>query len=60
MIQQSGNLLLPLVTLGITNAVVRFGLDRGVKKATCSPRGFLSIGAGFLLLMLLFAAARTL
>ncbi len=54
MIQQSGNLLLPLVTLGITNAVVRFdSIEALKKKATCSPRGFLSIGAGFLLLMLL-------
>ena len=53
MIQQSGNLLLPLVTLGITNAVVRFGLDRGVKKSHVFTTGLLSIGAGFLLLMLL-------
>ncbi|MBO5929001.1 MAG: hypothetical protein J6Q42_03160, partial [Clostridia bacterium] len=27
MLQQSGNLLLPLITLGIINAVLRFGLD---------------------------------
>ncbi len=53
MIQQSGNLLLPLVTLGITNAVVRFGLDKGVKKSHVFTTGLLSIGAGFLLLMLI-------
>lgn len=39
LIQQTGNLLLPLVTLGITNAVIRFGLDRGVKKAMYLRRG---------------------
>lgn len=29
LIVQTGNLLLPLVSLGIINAVIRFGLDRG-------------------------------
>ncbi len=51
LIQQSGNLLLPLVTLGITNAVVRFGLDKGVRKSDVFTTGLLSIGVGFLALL---------
>ena len=33
LIVQTGNLLLPLVSLGIINAVIRFGLDRQVRKS---------------------------
>ena len=43
MLQQSGNLLLPLITLGITNAVVRFGLDKGVRKSDVFTTGLLSL-----------------
>ncbi len=53
LIQQSGNLLLPLVTLGITNAVVRFGLDKGVKKQDVFTTGLLSLLAGMVLLLLI-------
>ncbi len=52
LIQQSGNLLLPLVTLGITNAVVRFGLEKGVKKQDVFTTGALSLFAGMILLLL--------
>lgn len=52
LIQQSGNLLLPLVTLGITNAVVRFGLDKGVRKSDVFTTGLLSLLGGFVLLLL--------
>lgn len=51
LIQQSGNLLLPLVTLGITNAVVRFGLDKGVRKSDVFTTGLLSVGVGFFVLL---------
>ncbi|MBQ6830504.1 MAG: polysaccharide biosynthesis C-terminal domain-containing protein [Clostridia bacterium] len=50
LIQQSGNLLLPLVTLGIVNAVVRFGLDKGVRKSDVFTTGLLSILGGSILL----------
>ena len=33
MIVDMGNLLLPVVTLGIVNSIIRFGLDRSVKKS---------------------------
>lgn len=51
LIQQSGNLLLPLITLGITNAVVRFGLEKGVRKSDVFTTGLLSLGGGSLLLL---------
>lgn len=53
LIQQSGNLLLPLVTLGITNAVVRFGLDKGVRKSDVFTTGLLSLAGGFVVLLLI-------
>lgn len=53
LIQQSGNLLLPLVTLGITNAVVRFGLDKGVRKQDVFTTGLLSLVGGMVLLLII-------
>ena len=51
LIQQSGNLLLPLVTLGITNAVVRFGLEKGVSKQGVFTTGLFSLLGGMILLL---------
>ncbi len=53
LIQQSGNLLLPLVTLGITNAVVRFGLDKNVKKSDVFTTGLVSLFVGMVVLLLI-------
>ncbi len=53
MLQQSGNLLLPLITLGITNAVVRFGLDKGVRKSDVFTTGLVSLLGGLVLLLLI-------
>ncbi len=51
LIQQSGNLLLPLVTLGITNAVVRFGLEKGVRKQDVFTTGLMALFGGMILLL---------
>ena len=32
LIQQISNLLVPIVTLGVTNALIRFGLDKSFRK----------------------------
>ncbi|MGL5972847.1 MAG: oligosaccharide flippase family protein [Oscillospiraceae bacterium] len=40
---QTGNLLLPVVSLGITNAVIRFGLDKNFRKSDVFTTGVLSI-----------------
>lgn len=53
LIMQAANLLIPVVSLGIMNAVVRFGLDRGYSKQGVFTAGAASIGVGFLV----FAAA---
>ena len=53
MLQQSGNLLLPLITLGITNAVVRFGLDKGVRKSDVFTTGLISLFGGMIFLLLI-------
>ncbi|MGI5906295.1 MAG: lipopolysaccharide biosynthesis protein [Candidatus Pararuminococcus gallinarum] len=52
LVVQTGNLLLPLVSLGIINGVVRFGLDRSVRKSDVFSTGILSIVAGFIILLL--------
>ena len=52
LIVQTGNLLLPLVTLGIVNAVIRFGLDKSVRKSDVLTSGFLTLGIGFVVLLL--------
>jgi O-antigen/teichoic acid export membrane protein len=53
MLQQSGNLLLPLITLGIINAVLRFGLDKGIKKSDVFTTGLVSLIGGAVLLLCL-------
>ena len=53
MIVDMGNLLLPVVTLGIINSIIRFGLDKSIKKSDVFSTGFLTILFGFLLLLVL-------
>ncbi|MEG1380858.1 MAG: polysaccharide biosynthesis C-terminal domain-containing protein [Ruthenibacterium sp.] len=45
--------LIPIVSLGIANAVIRFGLEKGVSKAQVYTNGILSVGAGFVILLAL-------
>ncbi len=54
LVTNSANLLIPLVSLGISNAVIRFGLEKGVSKPSVFTGGLAAIGGGFAL-MLLFA-----
>ncbi len=50
---QIGNFLLPVVSCGIINGIIRFGLDKYYKKSDVFTTGFLTIISGFLLLLLL-------
>ncbi|MDL2295109.1 polysaccharide biosynthesis C-terminal domain-containing protein [Ruminococcaceae bacterium OttesenSCG-928-D13] len=50
----SANLLIPLVSLGISNAVIRFGLEKNVSKDGVFTGGLVSIGFGFGLMVLLY------
>ena len=48
----SASLLLPVAMLGITNAVIRFGLDDDYKQSDVFTTGLLSVGIGFGFLLL--------
>lgn len=47
LIIQTSNLLIPIVSLGIANAVIRFGLDKSIKKSDVFSIGLLTILCGF-------------
>lgn len=51
LIFQAGNFLLPVVSLGITNSIIRFGLDKAVKKEEVFSTGILAVFFGFLVLL---------
>ncbi|MEG2923490.1 MAG: polysaccharide biosynthesis C-terminal domain-containing protein [Oscillospiraceae bacterium] len=55
---QCANLLIPLVSLGISNSVIRFGLEKGIPKQQVFSNGFSAIMAGFVLMILLYPALR--
>ena len=55
---QCANLLIPLVSLGISNAVIRFGLEKGIPKARIFTNGFFAIFFGFFLLLLFYPLLR--
>lgn len=48
-----GNLLIPIVSLGISNAIIRYGLERGVAKKSVYTNGFLAVFLGFGVLLCL-------
>lgn len=54
LLNQCASLLIPLVSLGIANAVIRFGLEKGVKKGSIYMNGLAAIGMGFAGLILLY------
>ncbi len=58
LLNQCASLLIPLVSLGIANAVVRFGLEKGVRKSAVYMNGLTAIFMGFLLLLLLYPLLR--
>lgn len=47
LIVQSSNLLIPIVSVGITNGVIRFGLDKTVNKSDVFTTGLLTVLCGF-------------
>lgn len=47
LIIQTANLLFPLVTLGITNSIIRFGVDRSYRKNDVFTAGLLCMLSGF-------------
>lgn len=53
LIIQTSNLLIPIVSLGIANAVIRFGLDKSVKKSDVFTIGLITILCGFGIFLIL-------
>lgn len=47
LIVQTSNLLIPIVTVGITNGVIRFGLDRSINRNDVFSTGLFTIFCGF-------------
>jgi len=53
LIIQTSNLLIPIVSLGIANGVIRFGLDKSVKKSDVFSIGLITIICGFGIFLIL-------
>lgn len=53
LIVQTANLLIPIVSLGITNGVIRFGLDKSNNSSDVFSTGLFTILGGFILFLLL-------
>lgn len=51
LMQSVANLLIPVVSLGVSFAVIRFGLDRSVDKASVFMNGLATICTGFALML---------
>lgn len=54
LMMQTANLLIPLVSLGISNSIIRFGLDDKYSKRTVFTTGVFTLGAGYLILLAAF------
>lgn len=51
-VRTTADMLIPLVSLGISNAVIRFGLEKANDKRQVFTNGLLAIGLGFIVLLL--------
>ena len=49
---QTGNLIIPIASVGIANGVIRYGLERSSNKASVFTTGILVTLAGFFVLAL--------
>lgn len=52
LIVQTSNLLIPIVSVGITNGVIRFGLDKSANKSEVFTTGLITILCGFIIFLL--------
>lgn len=58
LLNQFANFAIPLVSLGISNAVIRYGLEKNIRKKQVYTNGILAIFMGFVLFILLFPLLR--
>ncbi|WP_395151301.1 lipopolysaccharide biosynthesis protein [uncultured Allofournierella sp.] len=54
LVQQIGLLLIPLVSMGVSFAIIRFGLERSNDKRQVFTNGFFTIWAGFALMIVCY------
>ena len=57
-LSQYANLLIPFVSMGMSNAIIRFGLDKGNSEKQVFTNGLLTILGGFGILVLCWPIAR--
>src|SRR5699024_6987953 len=58
LLSQCANLLIPFVSMGMSNAIIRFGLDRGNSKKQVFTNGLLTILLGYGILLLFWPLLR--
>ena len=58
LMQQVANLLIPVVSLGVSYAIIRFGLDKRSDKAAVFTNGAATIACGFALMLLCWPLVR--
>ena len=58
LVQNIGSLLIPLVSMGVSYAIIRFGLDEKVKKGAVFTDGLLTILAGFVIMLCCYPLLR--
>lgn len=58
LVQNIGSLLIPLVSMGVSYAIIRFGLDEKVKKGAVFTDGLLTILAGFAIMLCCYPLLR--
>lgn len=54
LVVQTANLLLPIVSVGIFNSIIRFGLDKNINKTQVFTIGIKTVSAGFAVMLLFF------
>ena len=60
LIMQTGNVLIPIVSLGVTNAILRFGLEKGTDDRCVFTTGLAVIALGEVLLALFYPLLQSL
>ena len=58
LVQNIGSLLIPLVSMGVSYAIIRFGLDEKVNKGSVFTNGLVTILSGFVLMLCCYPLLR--
>jgi len=58
LLMQTGNLLLPLVSLGINNAIIRFGLDKECDDRDVFTGGLTTLASGYVIFLIAYPLLR--